>query len=82
MTDQDAFDPERGLWRPGRRRFLFLSGAAMAGTLVPGWAMPRTIADDFRMDLQTISYVGPPAGVTYTLDEFMQWLVRNWDTEE
>ena len=30
------YDPERALWRPGRRTFLFMLGGALAGTLLPG----------------------------------------------
>lgn len=35
-----TYDPERRLWVPGRRRFLLLSGLAMAGTVlgVKPWA--------------------------------------------
>ena len=29
------FDPERALWRPGRRVFVFMLGGAVAGALVP-----------------------------------------------
>lgn len=30
-------DPERGEWQPGRRSFLFMAGAALVGTALPGW---------------------------------------------
>ena len=33
MTDFE-YDPERALWRPGRRTFLFMLGGALAGTLL------------------------------------------------
>lgn len=36
-------DPERALWleKTSRRRFFVLSGLALAGTMVPGWALPK-----------------------------------------
>lgn len=33
------YDPEKGLWVPGRRRFFLLSGLALAGTVVKGWTL-------------------------------------------
>lgn len=33
MTDFE-YDPERALWRPGRRTFLFMLGGALAGTIL------------------------------------------------
>ena len=35
-TDDFEYDPERALWRPGRRTFLFMLGGALAGTILPG----------------------------------------------
>lgn len=29
------YDPERSLWRPGRRSFLFMFGAAVVGAMMP-----------------------------------------------
>ena len=34
MNDDLEYDPESGLWRPGRRTFIFMLGAAMAGTVL------------------------------------------------
>ncbi len=34
------YDPERKLWVPGRRSFLFMFGSAMVGTALP--ALPET----------------------------------------
>ena len=33
-------DPERELWVPGRRKFLFMSGAAMAGAVLAPPGLP------------------------------------------
>lgn len=81
------YDPERALWRPGRRSFLFLLGGAMAGTMVPGWpAVPERcgIGDSFFIDAttRTIRYVGPPDGPGYTVLEFHRWLQAMADQPE
>lgn len=34
--DDLEYDPERKLWRPGRRSFLFMLGAAAVGAVLPG----------------------------------------------
>ena len=34
------YDPDRALWVPGRRSFLFLTGEALAGTVLPGPRRP------------------------------------------
>ena len=34
MTEFD-YDPEKALWKPGRRSFLFMFGAAAVGSLLP-----------------------------------------------
>ena len=39
MSDDDELDPETGLWRPGRRTFVFMLGGALAGTVL-GSAAP------------------------------------------
>ena len=36
MTEDLEYDPEKGLWRPGRRSFLFMLGSAIGGLMVPG----------------------------------------------
>jgi len=33
-NDDFEYDPERAIWKPGRRTFLFMLGAAAAGTIV------------------------------------------------
>lgn len=85
MPDEDEFDPEHGLWRPGRRRFLFLFGAAAAGTVVAGkWpAAPagRTIiAGDFTLDAvqKRIYYTGVEAK-GYTVAQLHAWLQDRFD---
>lgn len=35
------FDPERALWKPGRRSFLFMFGAALVAPMLP--EAPKTI---------------------------------------
>lgn len=37
------YDPERELWVPNRRSFLFMTGAAMAGTMLLGAATSTVI---------------------------------------
>jgi hypothetical protein len=34
VTDELEYDPERKLWRPGRRSFLFMLGSAIGGLVV------------------------------------------------
>lgn len=41
MVTDFAYDPERALWRPGRRSFLFMFGAAAVGSLVPAPGMSQ-----------------------------------------
>lgn len=38
MKEGFEYDPERALWRPGRRTFLFMLGTAVAGAFMPGAA--------------------------------------------
>jgi hypothetical protein len=39
------YDPGRALWRPGRRTFLFMFGAAVAGTILkPTLAQVQAVA--------------------------------------
>jgi len=44
LPESFAYDPERQLWRPGRRKFMFLFGGAVAGALVAGPADPTLLA--------------------------------------
>ena len=39
------YDPERKLWRPGRRSFLFMLGAAAGGLLVPKLPLVSELSD-------------------------------------
>lgn len=39
------YDPDRALWVPGRRSFLFLTGAALAGTILPKPRRPIITVD-------------------------------------
>jgi len=42
MTDEFEYDPEKTLWRPGRRSFLSMMGAAFAGLVVPSGVVVPT----------------------------------------
>jgi hypothetical protein len=72
------YDPERALWRPGRRSFLFMSGIALMGALVPGHDIligvptnstlvtpswvTREVAKHFVNSLRLTSHVNPYYG--------------------
>lgn len=57
MTDFE-YDPERALWRPGRRSFLFLMGGALVGTILePGPALVE--AATVRAPRGRVPYVDP-----------------------
>ena len=55
------FDPERALWRPGRRVFVFMLGGAVAGALVPA-AEPVSVIEYLVASLSLL-ILGPILGL-------------------
>ena len=59
MNDFD-YDPEKALWRPGRRSFLFLMGTAAVGVMLPPGQMHIfPIGDGWRVNVMTREILAP-----------------------
>lgn len=45
LQESFDYDPERKVWVPGRRTFIFMLGGALAGTLLPGRGVEEVVED-------------------------------------
>lgn len=54
------YDPEKALWRPGRRAFIFLMGTAAVGAMLPpGQTHIFPIGDGWRVNVATKEILAP-----------------------
>jgi hypothetical protein len=76
QAEEMEYDPERKLWRPGRRTFLFMLGGALAGTILkPGPELVRGVDLAGGPDYTSVSAfyrelrrVYPPARLAELMD--------------
>ncbi len=86
MTDFD-YDPEKALWKPGRRSFLFMFGAAAVGSLLPAPSFTLTAQKTVGFGYSSAQLVTPQwearETARYFMGEvkFLREINRQYDTK-